>query len=381
MLTMPSKRLWAAATAATAAMLLAGVAAAFGVHALDPDDGYVADGPDGGIEFVDHCPTADPDDECYEEHITPPPGDPDPGSPPGEGGDGRCYFGSDGPITVGDGAEAPNIVLVAAQRREVPCQTEDGFYLDGCYWGPPPGGAQLIPNAPDGDGDEVIWAAWQPEPPPGHEGEDGQWLWGECIWGFIGDTMLFDAAIHWRWFENGAIPIVTPEMVAQDWLALVTLRGMEFDLAPPDGTTGVINLPVWLAAAPDPNPGDRESHWGPIGPEQHCVTGVCIMIGATVVSVDWAMGDGSTETCTRDQHVAWEQGKDYLNPVSYGACHYIYSRSSRDQADGRYTITATTTWEVAWTSEVSDTSGIIDPAPVRTNTASLQIDEIQVLTR
>lgn len=385
MLTVPSKRLWTAATAAAAAMLLAGVTAAVGVQALDPGNGSVADRPDGDVQFVQggDCDTADPDNEEYCENLPPSP-DGGPGEgPPGEGGDGGCYFGSNEPIQAADPAGSPNIVLVAQGRVEVPCRMGDRFYSDGCYWGLPPQ-VELLPNAPNGPDEGTVFVAWQPTPPP-PQGNNGQWLWGECLMTVLGELpnqdYVFYAAIYWRWFEFGDIPIVTPEMVAQDWFALVTLREPEFDTSPPAGTTGVINLPVWLAVAPDPNPEDRESWWGPIGPEEHCLGGVCITIGATVLSVDWAMGDGSTQTCTRDQHRAWESHMDETNPDAYGACHYTYTQSSRDQADGRYTITATSTWEVAWTSDVTGTSGSFEPPPTREATTSLQIDEIQVLTR
>jgi hypothetical protein len=373
MLTVPTKRLWLAATCAAVAALLAGVIVAVGGTGFD--DGYVADGPAAGQQLVqpqETCPpTADPDDECIGDRDPGTPGNPgNPGDTP-DGGDGRCYFGSDGAQQAGNDAGDPNIVLVAQGRVEVPCHTDAGFYLDGCYWGPPPS-IQLLPPAESGD-DEVVLIAWQPTPPPGHEGEEGQWLYGRCYLGFVGDTLVFDAAIYWRWFPEGTVPTVTPEQVAQDWLASVTLTGVEFDLAPPTTGAGVVNLPVWLGV----NEGS-ENAWGPFEPEpSHCIGDVCVFINAYVDEVTWTMGDGETVTCAREQHEAWEPGKDYLQPGDN--CHHFYRRASRDQPGGEYEITATSHWVVPWRSQVGDTTGELETE--RTASTALQIDEIQVLTR
>lgn len=371
-----------AGTAAAVAALLAGILVAIDVDGpLRPVTGPEARG--GLVAQPSPSPSqGGPDAGCSDRNcdLRDNETETNPGQPgeSGEGGQaGRCYFRQGtGGLRAAEPGQAPQVVLVAQQqdRVRVHCYLNGAFYLDGCYWGDPPT-AELLPPADPGD-DEIILAASQPTPPPGHEGEDGRWYYGNCLRSVVGqfpnESYVWHAFEYWRWFPDGTVPAVTPEQVVQDWLATVGLDGVDFRLAPPDTGAGVVNLPVWLGV-------DESSAttWGRISADQ-CWQGVCVAIEALVVSVEWDMGDGDVFPCTREQHEAWRPDLDYLQPGDY--CHHYYHRASRDQPDGEYQITATSTWEVTWESQVSDATGTIEPAPTRTSTVGLQIDEIQVLT-
>jgi hypothetical protein len=353
-----SRSTWFASALAALVALAAGFGVAASTGTSPASDATGAPGillEHGGV----HCPPGNPtcEGEEHEEDET------NPDIPDNTGGGGVCTFDNggndDGTITVADEAGETVEMVLAAQTGEVviPCNHPVyGFYSDGCFWGDPHPLVQFPDDIPEGATED-----------------SGAWYYGSCIASVIGELpnqdYYFFAVIRWQWFDNADVPVVTPEQVAQDWLASVDLYGVEFQLAPPETGAGLVTLPVWLGVA------ETENTWGPIH-DQHCI-GVCVSITAEVSTVEWSMGDGGSETCTRDQHVAWQSGMNYLAPGNN--CHHYYQRSSRNQPDGKYQITATSTWTVHWVSQVSDVED--DITTTREATAALQIDEIQVLTR
>jgi hypothetical protein len=58
-------------------------------------------------------------------------------------------------------------------------------------------------------------------------------------------------------------------------------------------------------------------------------------------------------------------------------CGHSYTTSSRNQPGGRYTITATTTWQVTWTAGASRGVFLV----TRASQATPKIDELQVVVR
>lgn len=257
----------------------------------------------------------------------------------------------------------PRDVLPAAAAQEetieIPCYHPGwGWYGgDSCYYGEFPAMAEV------------------PAPPEGKTEEDGRYYWASCFWSieqFNGQWIMnpAPAVAQWRWFDFEDVPTLSPEELALRALATVTLDPVEFQLSPPETGAGLVGLPVWLGIADTPNT------LGPITSEPQCDGDLCVEITAEVTEVAWEMGDGTPAfPCQPDEHVTWQPGMDFLTPDD---CHHYYHRSSRGQPDGKYEITATSTWSVSYTS----TSGIADTLPPvpRTATTSLQIDEIQVLT-
>ncbi|HEY8472096.1 MAG TPA: hypothetical protein VIL37_05605 [Natronosporangium sp.] len=278
--------------------------------------------------------------------------DPPPDIPGGNGG-GACTFTRPGGLIEVSLAQEPG------ETFEIPCVHEDYGFFDGdhCYW---------TSDYPP---------LYQPpaEPPEGKDPNEGQWYFGTCFtdaYYFNGLLVLeIQAALFNQWFDYADVPVVTPEQVAQDWLATVELVGIDFALAPPETGVGVVSLPVWLGV------NETQNSWGEIS-DTHCIAGVCVSITAFVESVDWNMGDGTSFTCDRGEHKVWNPSLDYLRP---DGCHHYYQRASRNQPGGKYQITATSNWSVEWVSQVSDASGVLTTS--REASTALQINEIQVLTQ
>ncbi len=91
------------------------------------------------------------------------------------------------------------------------------------------------------------------------------------------------------------------------------------------------------------------------------------------------MGDGSRGRVCNNPGVAYQASvhKGSKSPQ----CGYDgYARSSKNKPGGKYKITATSYWTVTWTSS-SGASGQIPGQITRTSApASIQIDELQVVT-
>ncbi|MCW2944096.1 MAG: hypothetical protein JWR24_813 [Actinoallomurus sp.] len=90
---------------------------------------------------------------------------------------------------------------------------------------------------------------------------------------------------------------------------------------------------------------------------------------ATPQSVTWKMGEGTT-TC---------QGPGVAGGTQ---CGYTYQRSSANQPNGEYTISATTTWNVTWTctGNCDQAGGTLNPLTL-TTTAQLGVGEVQTESR
>lgn len=314
----------------------------------------------GEDEEDEICPPGQRDCEIGREDPGNDPDNPDGGD--GGGGGGACTFdnGSDTITVADDGSHAIEMVLAAQSGEvEVPCYLDGMGWYDGvsCYYGSLP-------------------ATFHEPLPEGKTEEDGRYYQKWCMLAVEGvlpnQTQIFDGVFRWEWVDYEDVPTMTPEELARLAIANVGLDGVEFQIAPPTTGSGLVNLPVWLGITETPNT------WGEIGAEE-CNSGLCVAISARVTSVEWNMGDGTVFTCTREQHKVWTRDKDFLSPGD-DTCHHYYRQASRDQPDGRYQITATSTWTVNWqtTSGGGETGTIPTTRPSET---SIQIDEIQVLTR
>lgn len=149
--------------------------------------------------------------------------------------------------------------------------------------------------------------------------------------------------------------------MAQQAISKMGLHAITIGIVPKNqaGKVGIIGLPSWMWVA-DPGPQTT-------GPQTATATqaGYTVTATATLNNVVWNTGDGSTVTC--------QLGTPY-NPA-VGAqpspdCGHTYTRQ------GTYTVTATSSWTVAW-SGVGQTGTI----PLTfTQSTTIQEAEVQVLT-
>ena len=259
----------------------------------------------------------------------------DPGQAPRPGGGGGGGNGSTAPA-------ACTFTLVSPTKR-VPCSSADGWWVQSqqCY------AKAASPQPPLSD---PVWA--------GHA--DGQIY--DC-YRPINGTMAVGITFQ-IWLPRppaGAPP--DPRVLARQAVAAMNLRAVSIGIVPEDapGRVGLVGMPVWLwAAAPGPQT------MGPIT-RSASAGGYTVTATARVARVVWSMGDGGSVTCTGPG----TPYADRYGTASSPTCGYRYDRQ------GRFTVTATSDWVVAWSG--LGQSGTI-PVQLRDST-TVTIGEAQVLRR
>jgi hypothetical protein len=166
----------------------------------------------------------------------------------------------------------------------------------------------------------------------------------------------------------GGTPSVIPTLWAEAVNALA-MRGPEIRTAPPVSGAALVNLPVWLWT----EVGDRVWPPAPLH-EFAAAAGQRVDAHGEPLRIEWDMGDGQPPVTCAGPGLAWQSGSNLLDP---GPCHHVYRRASRHQPDGRYQITAITTWRVWW-----EINGAFDgELEIQVgSTTPYQVSEIQVLT-
>lgn len=192
----------------------------------------------------------------------------------------------------------------------------------------------------DQNGDKCYYKLADPQPPAGapvwqgHAPGDGAIYTRWC--GALGGDHR-NAGGAWLPTPPAGAPIVDPAALAQQLIARLALRPPIARLAPPSGTEGLIGLPVWMWSE---RGGDVT---GPVS-DSMTVGTVTVSLVASISSIVWTMGDGHNVTCAGP-------GTPYTATAGAEAspdCGYVYQLPSKDEPDGQYTITATSTWTIAW---------------------------------
>ncbi|MFF6979412.1 ATP-binding protein [Streptomyces sp. NPDC008343] len=155
----------------------------------------------------------------------------------------------------------------------------------------------------------------------------------------------------------------TAAELAQQALSMMRLDGAKVGSAPPAGSKGLVGMPVWLWTAQTPNT------WGPISTTASA-GGLSVTATARVKSITWAMGDGSSVTCTKP-------GTPYKK--SFGKqespdCGHTYTKVPEG---GSFKITATSTWVIEWTANNGETGTL--PNETRNAATAINIGELQVV--
>ncbi len=190
-------------------------------------------------------------------------------------------------------------------------------------------------------------------PEPGNavfEG-DGQpvpegWIRITC-WG---DDVIGEG-LHQVWVE----PAVDPERLARSLLAQVELKPISIGLVPKDpDVMGLVGLPVWLWV-------DEPSRttWGPA-----TIAAGGVSLTATVDSVTWDMGDGTTVRCGKG--TVWKRGS---GAKASPTCGHTY------EEQGRYTIRARSHWVARWSGYGQSGTIPVTLSSVR----QLDVGEVQVI--
>lgn len=289
-----------------------------------------------------HCELTDADGNC----IITVPGDEDPGTPGEPGDDPPKETGDTGPACYWDPVPQG---LTKPPAGPVPCNSDAGYWSNSwhCYVklvDPQPGPADPVwgGNHPDGavyncyqPQTGILIAVWSANPPPGAD---------------VGPTPreVADMAIATMEFKAGDIGIV-PE--------------------PGPGKLGIVGMPTWMWVA---NPGTNTT--GPVTASASA-GGITVTATAELDRIEWAMGDGTTVTCQGSS----AKGTPYSD--SFGrqdspTCGHRYSKTSGDQEENAYTVTANSYWVVNWSG--AGQSGTITLAPL-TQSVQIRVGEMQVI--
>ncbi|CAM5613129.1 hypothetical protein SDIAM103S_06009 [Streptomyces diastaticus subsp. diastaticus] len=212
-----------------------------------------------------------------------------------------------------------------------------------------------------------------PDPPAGsslwegHDPSEGGVYVRRCLGAgdAEGDTGYSDV------FWAGDTPpeeTVDPEVLAQEAISKMRLRGPQIRTTPRAGQTGVVGLPTWMWVDPSP------TTYGP-NTTSASAGGVTVSATAKVSKIVWSMGDGRSVTCT---------GPGTPYDSSYGkkpspTCGHLYEQTSAGQPGEKYQVTATATWEIEWQVEGSSEAGEFTQA--QQSQAELAVGELQSVGR
>lgn len=179
------------------------------------------------------------------------------------------------------------------------------------------------------------------------------WYTGTC-----GDTIA-------NWWPAGLTvlrayatdPGVT--LLAQQAVRHLQLPAPQIRLNPGPPAPQVVYVPTWLWI--------DSSVWAPRSATAS-LAGLSVTATGTPTRVTWSTGDGGTKVCGRG--TPWRAGTDPTKPSP--DCGHTYTTPSREASGGRYTLTATITWQVSWSG--GGTSGT---EPALTSTASVPVPVIE----
>jgi hypothetical protein len=168
--------------------------------------------------------------------------------------------------------------------------------------------------------------------------------------------------------EAPGVPSVS--QLAQQAMDSLPLVGADIGIAPsPDGV-GLVGLHVWMWTE------NTDATWGPVSVSVS-VPGITVTAQGEADQIEWNMGDGSTVVCD-GPGTPYEAR--FGNQSSPSGCDHVYTEPSRNQPDGRYPITATTSWHVEWWVEPRGSAAEDEQFFSRVSSTSVRINELQVVT-
>lgn len=261
-------------------------------------------------------------------------------------------------------------VVGASLATVVPAGADaDGFgYTDGERVG---AGVSDSPSSPSGRGGtparrcEYEALSADNQGPVGATNWNGRWGNGNGIWmrkTCYDDTGIVSATLVW-------VPQrVDPQQLAKQARDEVPTPSPTIRMNPPAEKGEVTNVETWLWIEP--------SQWQPVTASA-AAGNVTVTTTATPDHVVWDMGNGDTVTCNGP-------GKPYdtSRPAADQStdCGYTYRRSSARESDGRYHVTATVHYQVAWTATGIAAGGALAPITQR-STVAIRVAEIQALNQ
>ncbi|MFG3390586.1 ATP/GTP-binding protein [Streptomyces rochei] len=205
-----------------------------------------------------------------------------------------------------------------------------------------------------------------PQPPAGsldwegHEPGDGAVYEQTCGWeGLEGNTI-----VRMVWLaEPPEQEMIDPAVLAQRAVDSMTLLGP--DIASPRAAGRyTVGVPMWMWV------NQSATTYGP-NTASASAGGVTVTATAKVSKIVWQMGDGSTVTCAGPG----TPYKGSSSMVESPTCGHRYSATSADAPDGKYSVTATSTWTIDW--QGGGQSGQLEE--IRQSDIQVAVGELQVV--
>lgn len=212
------------------------------------------------------------------------------------------------------------------KKYEIPCNNEDGSYdgSTGCRW-------KLADN--------------QKAAPAGSN--EGEGAWYTCSRKVFCDPDDMFACVEtgtsrdeWLTTPPAGVMTLTPAQAAAALVKTFKLEGIAIGSTTKASGKGAVGLPVWLWVE-----NQTPLSFGPYV-ESATLGGVTVTATAKVANIAYSMGDGQTVVCA---NAGTPYAKGYGNTDS-PTCGYRYSQMSPGDGAQPYDVTATSNWEVVWTS-------------------------------
>lgn len=252
--------------------------------------------------------------------ITPPPTTETPGTGAGEGTTDPVTGITPGPTTCY--AEG----YPKEKKYEIPCSSEDGSYdaSTGCRW---------------------KLAATQKAPPAGASEGDGAWYTCSRTVFCDPDSTFACPPVgsrvdRWLTTPPAGVMTLTPAQAAAALVKTFKLEGIAIGSTTKVSGKGAVGLPVWLWVE-----NQTPLSFGPYV-ESATLGGVTVTATAKVANIAYSMGDGQMVVCA---NAGTPYVKGYGNTDS-PTCGHRYSEMSPGDGAQPYAVTATSNWEVVWTS-------------------------------
>jgi hypothetical protein len=168
----------------------------------------------------------------------------------------------------------------------------------------------------------------------------------------------------YQWFPSTsrADPLVLARQAARRLGVEQPLIGVN----PRPDLAQLVNLRTWLWVEP--------GSWRPRRATA-AVPGVSAAVTAVPVQVVWEMGDGGRVVCDGPGRPFDPTRPAAAQPPG---CGYTYKRSSASEPGGRFVVTATLRWRVAWQASGAPGGGTLPPIATSTQVA-LRVAEVQAL--
>ncbi|OQR61993.1 ATP/GTP-binding protein [Streptomyces maremycinicus] len=179
-----------------------------------------------------------------------------------------------------------------------------------------------------------------------------------------------NTVVRYQWLADpppAAATVDPPAVLAQRAVDTMKLAGP--DIASPRAAGKyLVGMPMWMWVNQSP------TTYGP-NTASASAGGVTVTATAKVSKIVWSMGDGAVVTCTGP-------GTPYTaaaGKTDSPTCGHFYTRTSADQASGRYQVTATSTWTIDWQVTTGGAGQAGQLTETRQTHTQIPLAELQVL--